>query len=99
MPYRLNPLHPDLHVCETCQAVVCPVPLVPPIRGSAPASLTVRQTCLYLYRKAQLTPDALNCGIVNAFSTNFCTRCFNSLKSLRTLSATIWILPCSMKNC
>jgi hypothetical protein len=30
MLYRLDSMHPDLLVCETCQAVVCAVPLAPP---------------------------------------------------------------------
>jgi hypothetical protein len=37
MPYRIDPLHPDRLVCETCQAVVSPVPLVPSAEPIDPA--------------------------------------------------------------
>jgi hypothetical protein len=42
--YRLDPLHPDLLVCETCEAVVCSVPLTPPADPDidAAGSLTAR---------------------------------------------------------
>jgi CheY-like chemotaxis protein len=42
--YRIDPLHPDLLVCETCAVVVCAVPLTPPAEPIDPAgSLTARQ--------------------------------------------------------
>jgi hypothetical protein len=45
MPYRIDPLHPDRLVCETCAAVVCAVPLTPPTDPGidAAGSLTARQ--------------------------------------------------------
>ena len=50
MPYHLDPLHPDLLVGETYQAVVCPVPWTPPaepidLAGSLTACQGV-QACL-----------------------------------------------------
>jgi hypothetical protein len=44
MLYRIDHLHPDLLVCETYAAVVCPVPLTPPAEPiHASGSLTARQ--------------------------------------------------------
>jgi hypothetical protein len=42
--FRLDPLHPDLLVCETCEAVVCAVPMTPPAEPLDPAGpLTSQQ--------------------------------------------------------
>jgi hypothetical protein len=44
MLYRIDPLHPDLLVCETCEAIVCSVPMTPPAEPiDSAGSLTTKQ--------------------------------------------------------